>query len=142
VALENLAAGRAEPGPVLLQAGLNSTVISEDLSAETRCIARAGVLLLRRALVLRESERDISDKKRHGDQQPDHHKTLRKGKLHGKRAVSAKVPPNLEPDDLPKLVARGDLQFEQRHPLQDHRVTLSMLRRAQDGFGKQIDLGR
>jgi hypothetical protein len=44
-------------------------------------------------------------------------KTLYKGKPAGKRVAPTKVPPQLEPGDLPQLVARGDLQFEQRHPL-------------------------
>jgi hypothetical protein len=135
---------------VLLQARLNSTVIAQIPAAETRGIARAGILLLRRALMLRESKRHVGEQKRHGNRQPDHHKnslqketaTRYKGKLREKRAAPAKVPPCLEPGNLPQLAARGDLQFEQRHPLQDRRVALAALRRAQDGFRKQIDLGR
>jgi hypothetical protein len=41
---------------VLLQARLNGVVISQILSAQARGVARAGVLLLRRARVLRESD--------------------------------------------------------------------------------------
>ena len=38
--------------------------------------------------------------------------------------------------DLPQLVARDKLQLKQCHPLQDGRVALAALRRAQDGFRK------
>jgi hypothetical protein len=37
--------------------------------------------------------------------------------------------------------ARGDLQFQERHPLQNDRIALAGLRRAQDRFREQVDLG-
>ena len=48
---------------MLLQARLNRVVISQIPPAETRGIARAGILLLRRALMLmlREGERHIGE---------------------------------------------------------------------------------
>jgi len=53
VAFQYLLAGRAEPRAVLLQAGLNRAVVSQILPAEALGIARASILFLRRAGMLR-----------------------------------------------------------------------------------------
>ena len=62
VALEDLVAGRTQPGPVLLQARLHGTVITQILATEARGVTRTGLLFLLRARVaLGESGRYISD---------------------------------------------------------------------------------
>src|SRR5215468_9028052 len=66
VALEDLLARRAEPRAVLLQAGLNRTVVSKVLPAKALSVARAGTLLLRRAAMLRQRERHVRERKHEG----------------------------------------------------------------------------
>ena len=49
VALENLLAGGAQPGSVLLQTLLDGVIVTHLLAAKAGCIARTGLLLLRGA---------------------------------------------------------------------------------------------
>jgi hypothetical protein len=73
VALEYLPTWSAEPRAVLLQAGLNGTVVAEILAAKTLGVARAGTLLLRRAGTLRKCERDIRNQKHQCESKLRHH---------------------------------------------------------------------
>src|SRR5689334_5623738 len=102
VALEHLLAGRAELRAVVLQADLNLVVIAEILPAETRGVARTGVLLLRRAGMLRQRERRTGNQEREGKGQPDHHKPhqyrgkFREGKLSGRVIVPRRIVARVE----------------------------------------------
>jgi hypothetical protein len=90
VAFQNLAAARTETRALLLQTGLNGAVIAQILPAEARGIARAGILLLRRARMLSESKWDTSDQKRCGKGKPFHHTISPNKELRRKRAACAK----------------------------------------------------
>jgi len=91
VAFEHPSARAAEPCSVLLQAGLNRIVVSKILPAEPRRIAGAGTLLLRRAGMLREGERDIGNQKHQRKSERLHHTPHmgREATMTGRRASLA-----------------------------------------------------